>query len=161
MFATYRFYKYTKSTPKPGNNAKKLFTVLGTLIAITVVAIILVILWYRFKGIYKQKQKQKKANEQKRNFSTTLSNNPQTSVPRYASSEMLDSIHSTQSTGGNKTQSQVLIAPASTPSIVYKNVDAVNGESIQDLDNSEIQQQSPPSASTNDKTIEIQETTEC
>ncbi|CAM4827570.1 unnamed protein product [Rotaria magnacalcarata] len=157
------FFKYTKPTPRSANNAKKLFTVLGTLIAITVAAVILVIIWYRLKRLYIQKQKRKKV-EQKRGLnlisSNTITNHPQTTAPRYASSDMLSSLYSGQSMG-NKNQSQTLIARASPPSTIYKNVDALNNDSIQSIDHEESQQQLQSQNLTNGKTIEIEDTTEC
>ncbi|CAF3525468.1 unnamed protein product [Rotaria socialis] len=161
---TPRFFKYTKPTSKSANNTKKLFTVLGTLIAITVAPVILVILWYRLKRLYIQKQKRKKVIEQKRGLNSISSNNmthyPQTTAPRYASSDMLSSMYSGQSIG-NKNPSQTLISPASPPSTIYKNVDALNNDSIQSIDHEENQLQRQSQNLTNDKTSEIQETTEC
>ncbi|CAF0905425.1 unnamed protein product [Rotaria sp. Silwood1] len=155
------YFKYTKP-PKSVNNAKKLFTVLGTLIAITLGAIILVICWYRLKTIYTRKEKRKKTIEQQRNFNLPPKNNNNAllTAPRYASSDMLSSVYSTQ-LAGNTSQSQTLIAPASPPSIVYKNVDAITNDAIQNYIDEENQQQQQPKNVTNDNTTEIQATTQC
>ncbi|CAF3379517.1 unnamed protein product [Rotaria sp. Silwood2] len=170
------YFKYTKP-PRSVNNAKKLFTVLGTLITITVGAIILVICWYRLKTIYKRKQKRKNHVEQQRNLNlpsknnNNNNNNSQVTAPRYASSDMLSSVYSTQ-LAGNTSQSQSLIAQASPPSIVYKNIDAITDESIQNYIDDENQQQQQqrqqqqqeqeqPQDLTNDNMTEIQATTQC
>ncbi|CAF4051179.1 unnamed protein product, partial [Rotaria sordida] len=152
------YFKYNKP-PKPGNNPKKLFIVLGTLIAITAGAVIFVICWYRLKAIYTRKEKRKKNLEQPKNFNlSSQNNNSQLTAPRYASSDLLSGVYSTP-LAGNATQSQSLIAPASPPSIVYKNVDALTDDSIHNYIDDENQQQ--PQNSTNDKMTEIQATTQC
>jgi hypothetical protein len=160
---SFRYFKYTKAPKKSVNNAKKLFAVLGTLVAITIGAIILVILWYRLKTIFKQKKKKKIIEEQK-HFNSPLNknkniNNNHSTAPRYASSDMLSSIDSIQLTG-NKSQSQALVAPPSPPTIVYKNVDALANDSIQSYIDDE-NQQSQQENLTNDRTTEIQAITQC
>jgi hypothetical protein len=153
---SFRYFKYTKPPKKSVNNAKKLFTVLGTLAAITIGAIILVILWYRLKAMFKRQEKKKKIVEQQRQLNSPSNNNHST-APRYASSDMLGSIHSTQLTG-NKSQSQALIAPASSsPSTIYKNVDALANDPIQNFIDEENRQQNI----TDEKPIDIQATTQC
>ena len=112
---------------------------LGTLIGITILAIVLVILWYRLKAIFKRQQKKKKILEQQRHLNSPFNQNHNSSTPRYASSDILGSIHSTQ-LPGNKSQSQALIAAAATATTVtaaspsstlYQNVDVLTNESIQ------------------------------
>jgi Flp pilus assembly protein TadB len=139
-----------------------LFLVLGTLIAITVAAIILVILWYRLKTIFKRQQKRKKILEQQRrlNLSSSNNNNLQPSTTqRYASSDMLTSVPSVQ-LAGNQGQSQALIASTTPSTLVYKNVDALANDSIQILkatDDTSSQQ-----VKLNDqRTTDIQATTPC
>ena len=144
------------------NNAKKLFTVLGTLIAITIAAIIFVILWYRLKAIFKRRQKQKKLLEQQKHFNSPSNNNLHSTAPRYASSDMLSSLPSAQ-LPGNKSQSQALIAPASPTATVYKNVDAHTNDSIQNYIDDESLRHQPSSSIQDDdqKTIEIEANTQC
>lgn len=143
------------------NNAKKLFTVLGTLVAITVAAIIFVILWYRLKAMFKRRQKQKKLLEQQKHFTSPSTNNLHSTVPRYASSDMLSSLPSAQLTG-NKSQSQALIAPASPTATVYKNVDALANDSIQNYIDDESLQQRPSLPTQDDNhTIDIEANTQC
>ncbi|UJR26939.1 hypothetical protein I4U23_008247 [Adineta vaga] len=165
------YYKYTKPPKKSVNNAKKLFTVLGTLVAITVAAIILVILWYRLKAIFKRRQKKKKIIEQQKHFNSPSDHHHQQQVtaPRYASSEMLSSIHSGQF-NGNKSQSQALITPSSPSAIVYKNIDAMIGnepsQNLNDDDENqshqqEQEQQIEPQNVIENKMTDIQATTEC
>ncbi len=154
----FRYYKYTKPPKKSANNARKLFIVLGTLIAITIGAIVLVILWYRFKAVFKQRKKKKKIIEQQKHLNSPTNNHHHSTAPRYASSEMLSSIHSTQLIG-NKSQSQALIAPTSPPATVYKNVDALVNDPIQNFIDDE--NQSSPQNLTNDRTTEIQAITQC
>ena len=142
---------------------KKLFIVLATLTAITIAAIILVILWYRLKTIFKRNQKRKKLLEQQRrlNLSTPSNNtNPQRSVtPRYASSDMLSSMQNIQYPS-NKSQSQALIAPPVVSATVFKNIDALTNDSIQSYpvdDETSIQ-----TANVNEqKTTDIEATTSC
>lgn len=168
LFLFLRYFKYTKPPKKSGNNAKKLFTVLGTLVAITIGAIILVILWYRVKAMFKRKQKKKKIIEQQKNFSipsntnTTINNNNSHSTgPRYASSEVLSSIPSTQLIGNNS-QSQALIESETPPPTVYKNADALANDSIHSYIDEENQQQQPQQETlTNNTAEDIQAITEC
>lgn len=143
------------------NNARKLLTVLGTLVGITIAAIVLVILWYRLKAVYKRRQKKKKIVEQQKQFSSPAnSHHHHSTAPRYASSDMLSSIHSGQFIG-NKGQSQALIASSTPSATVYKNVDAAataaaaGNESVQSLAGEDNQRQQASS------TTEIEATTEC
>jgi cytoskeletal protein RodZ len=172
-YFVFRYFKYTKPPKRSVNNAKKLFTVLGTLVAITVGAIILVILWYRLKTIFKRKQKKKKIIDQQKHLSSPSNNNISTinnhsTAPRYASSDMLSSIHNTQ-LAGSKSQSQALIASATPPPTVYKNADALANDSIHSfIDDEHQQQQQEPQepqqenlTNENDKTAEIQAVTQC
>lgn len=154
-----RYFKYTKPPERSANNAKKLFTVLGTLVAITVVAIILVILWYRLKTIFKRRQKQKKMLDQQKHFSSPSPNNLHSTAPRYASSDMLSSLPSAQLTG-SKSQSQALIAPASPPATVYQNADALANDSIQSYIDDESLHQQTRSLPEDDR-IEIEANTQC
>ena len=85
-------------------------------------------------------------------------NQHHSTAPRYASSEMLSSIHSTQLIG-NKSQSQALIAPTSPSATIYKNVDATVNDPIQNFIDEENQLR--PQNLTNDKTTEIQAITQC
>ena len=124
----FRYFKYTKPPKKSTNNMKKLFTVLGTLAGITLLAVLLVILWYRLKATYKRRKKQKKILEQQRHFSSSRAQ-PSTShsitVPRYASSDMISSLPGSSQAITTKSQSQVLIEPKPLVSTVYKNDDAL------------------------------------
>lgn len=145
------------------NNAKKLFTVLGTLIAITIAAIIFVILWYRLKAIFKRRQKQKKLLEQQKHFNSPSNNNLHSTAPRYASSDMLSSLPSAQ-LSGNKSQSQALIAASASPTAtVYKNVDALTNDSIQNYIDDESLRNQPSSSLPDDdqRTIDIEANTQC
>jgi cytoskeletal protein RodZ len=153
----FRYFKYTKPPKKSVNNAKKLFTVLGTLAAITIGAVCLVILWYRVKAIFNRQQKQKKIVEQQRQVNSPSNNNHST-APRYASSDLSEgSIHSAQLIG-NRNQSQALITSVSPPITVYKNVEALANDSIQSyMDDENQQQQNLP----NYRTTEIQANTQC
>lgn len=183
-----RYFKYTKPPKNPKDNIKKLFTVLGTLLAITIGAIILVILWYRLKAMFKRKQKKKKIIEQQKYLNSPLTKNPNITTttnndnnninshstePRYASSDMLSSIPSTQLINNNS-QSQALIAPATPPTTVYKNVDALANESIHSFIDEESQQQQQQQQQEQqlqlqpeeeilptDRTTDIQAITEC
>ncbi len=140
---------------------KKLFTVLGTLVAITIGAIILVILWYRFTTIYKRKQKQKKLFEQQKHFNSPSSNNLHSMAPRYASTDMISSLPTGQFTS-NKNQSQALMAPASPLITVYKNIDASVNDSIQSyIDDENQPQQSQQENITTDETTDIEANTQC
>jgi hypothetical protein len=133
--------------------------VLGTLIAITIAAIVLVILWYRVKAYYKRKQKKKKIIEQQKPFSSPSNNHHHSTAPRYASSDMLGSIHSGQFIG-KQSHSQALIAPSTPTAVVYKNIDATaSNEPVQIFAEEEYQPQS--SSQINDQTTEIEATTEC
>ncbi|CAF4337207.1 unnamed protein product, partial [Adineta steineri] len=113
---------------------------------------------------YKRKQKKKKIIEQQRNFNSPSTNFNQSTAPRYASSEMLSSTPSTQFIG-NKSQSQALIAPtAAASAVVYKNIEATTtNESIQNLNDIENQQQQETQSQilTDDRTTEIEATTQC
>ena len=71
---------------------------------------------------------------------------------------MLGSIHSAQ-LSGNRSQSQALIVPASPPITVYKNVDALANDPIQNYIDEENQQQQQNL--TDDKTKEFHAVTEC
>ena len=142
---------------------------LGTLLAITVAAIVLVILWYRLKAVFKRRQKKKKIVEQQKHFNSPTNHHHQVTAPRYASSEMLSSIHSGQLIG-NKSQSQALITPSSPSAIVYKNIDATignePGQNLIDDENQSRQQQQEqeqPDSPTmiNNTTTDMQATTEC
>jgi hypothetical protein len=135
-------------------------------LGITIGAIALVVLWYRMKTVFKRRKKNKNFVEQQRQLSspsTNNNNNNHSTAPRYASSDMLGSIHSTQLIS-NKSQSQALIAPASPPTTVYKNVEALaNNDPIQtypDQENQQQQQEQQPNL-TNDTTTELQAVTEC
>jgi hypothetical protein len=127
---------------------KKLFTVLATLAAITIGAIILVFFYYRFKTMLKRKRKKKNFVELQRQLSSPATNNYRSTVPRYASSDMLSSIHSGHIFGG-KIQSEALIESSSSqPLTIYKNIDAVDKDPIENLIEKENLQQ--------DKIIEMQ-----
>jgi hypothetical protein len=104
---------------------KKLFTVLATLAAITIGAIIIVFFWYRFKTMLKRRKKKKNFIELQRHFNSPITNNHPSTAPRYASSEILGSLHSGHLSGG-KTQSEALIeSPMSKPLTIYKNIEAI------------------------------------
>jgi hypothetical protein len=136
------------------NNIKKLFTVLGTLVAITIGAIILVFFWYRFKAMHKRRQKKKQIVEQQRQFNSPGDNNNyQSTSPRYASSDMSSSVHSAQ-LPASQSQSQALIElPISQLSNIYKDIEAIDKEDpIENfIDDESLQQDSP----------EMQATTQC
>jgi hypothetical protein len=82
---------------------------------------------------------------------------------------MLSTIYNTQ-LNGNKSQSQVLIEPAVPPTTVYKNADALANESIHSYIDDENQQQQQQQQQEqqpqqenliNDRTTEIEATTQC
>ena len=112
--------------------------------------------------VFKQKEKQKKMIEQQKHAHSSSHNTTtnHSTAPRYASSDMISSIHSAPLTG-RKSQSQALIGPASSPGTVYKNVDAIATDSIQSYIDDESQQQPQQENLTNDRTTEIQAFTQC
>ncbi|CAF1422581.1 unnamed protein product, partial [Adineta steineri] len=122
------------TTPNPLNNVRKLFTVLATLLAITIGAILLVFFWYRFKAMLKRRRKKKKYIERQRHFSSSSSHTRRPSVPRYASVDMFDSIQNTYLLGSNKSQFEALIEPLPmSSSLIYKNIDTFGNELIEDF----------------------------
>lgn len=108
MFFLISFFKFINKQQivrrKALNDTRKLFKVLGILMAITIVAIILVILWYRAKSVLQRQQQRKKLLEQQRRLNVTSNvaaghNHPSSSVNQirstatcYASSEMLTTL---------------------------------------------------------------------
>ena len=144
---------------------KKLFTVLGTLLAITLAAIILVILWYRMKTVFKGRQKQKKMLEQQARLTLSPSNNNNnqhlSTAPRYASADMLSSAVQSAPLTGNKSQSQALIASAMPTPTVYKNIDAIADDSIQNLTTTDEANASHQTNLNDPRTTEIEAITPC
>jgi FtsZ-interacting cell division protein ZipA len=144
---------------------KKLFTVLGTLMAITIAAIVLVILWYRLKAVFKRRQKQKKMLEQQARLTLSTSNNNNNQNPstalRYASADMLSSAVQSTPLTGNKSQSQALIASAMPTPTIYKNIDAIADDSIQNLTTTNEANTSQQTNLTGPRTTEIEAITPC
>lgn len=144
---------------------KKLFTVLGTLLAITVAAIILVILWYRMKTVFKRRQKQKKMLEQQARLTLSPSNNNNnqsiSTAPRYASADMLSSSVQSVPLTVHKSQSQALIASAMPTPTVYKNIDAIADDSIQNLTTTDEANASQQTNLNDPRTTEIEAITPC
>ncbi len=124
---------------------KKLFTVLGTLVAITIGAIILVFFWYRFKTMLKRRKKKKSFVEQQRHFNSPSINNHNLTVPCYTSSDMLGSIPGAY-LSTIKSQSEALIEPST--SNIYKNMEKIDND-FTDQD------------STEKKSKEMQAVTQC
>ena len=144
---------------------KKLFTVLGILVAITVGAIILVILWYRLKTVFKRREKQKKMLEQQARLNSSPSNNNNnqhlSTTPRYASADMLSSaLQNTQFTG-NKSQSQALIASAMSMPTVYKNIDAIANDSLPNITTTDEANALQQANLTDPRTVETDAITPC
>jgi hypothetical protein len=143
-----------EQTPKgPLNNMKKLFTVLGTLVAITIGAIILVFFWYHFKTILRRRKKKKKFIQHQRHFNSPVLNSPHSSAPRYASVDMLGSIHSAY-LFDNKNQSEALIQ---SPQPIYKNIEAIENNRIENFIDDESLQQDL----SEDKAAKIPAMTQC
>jgi len=68
---TVRSRSHDSSTlAKPLNNIRKLFTVLTTLIGITICAICLVFFWYRMKSIVKRRRKKQTFVDQQQHFNS-------------------------------------------------------------------------------------------
>jgi hypothetical protein len=128
---------------------KKLFTVLGTLSAITIGAIILVFFWYRFKAMLKRRKKKKNFVEQQRHSNSPSINNHNLVAPRYTSSDMLSSSQSAY-LSTSKSQSEALIEPST--SIIYKNIENINNDSTENFIDQD---------STEKKPTEIQAVTQC
>jgi hypothetical protein len=126
-----RFRSMIESTTKKEslNNIRKLFTVLATLIAITICAIILVFLWYRCKRIIKRRKKTQSFVEQQRHFNSPAFKNHPSATLRYASSEISGSIYSAQ-LSTTKSQSEALIEP-SPP--ISKNMETNDSDPVQDF----------------------------
>ncbi|CAF3594771.1 unnamed protein product [Rotaria sp. Silwood1] len=146
----------TRETPL--NNIKKLFTVLGTLIAITISAIVLVFFWYRFKAILKQKKKKKSfIEQQQRHFNSPVLNHHHSIATHYASSDTLGSIHSAP-VSGSKSRSETLIEPPTLHSLsIYKNTEAIDNEHIKTFIDDESTQQ----YSSDNSLAEIQAISQC
>ena len=109
---------------------KKLFTVLATLVAITICAIMVVFLWYRCKRVIKQRKKKQSFVEQQRHFnSPAFKNHPSTTL-RYASSEISGSIYSAQ-LSTTKSQSEALIEPPAPT--IYKNFETNENDPIENF----------------------------
>jgi hypothetical protein len=143
-----------EQTPEgPLNNMKKLFTVLGTLVAITIGAIILVFFWYRFKAMLRRRKKKKKFIENQRHFNSPALNSHHSSAPRYASVDMLGSIHSAY-LFDNKNQCEALIE---SPQAIYKNIEAIENNRIENFIDDESLQQDL----SEDKTTKIPAITQC
>lgn len=110
---------------------KKLFTVLGTLLAITIGAIILVFFWYRFKSMLKRRKKKKSFVEHQRHFnSPAIHNHSHPIAPCYASSDMSGSVHSGR-LSISKSQSEALIEPSI--SNIYQNFEKITSEPMKSL----------------------------
>ncbi|CAF1344108.1 unnamed protein product [Adineta ricciae] len=106
------------------NNTKKLFTVLATLVAITLGAIILVFFWYRFKSMLKQRRKKRKFLQHQRHFNTPVTRSPLSPLPRYASVDVLGSTQSEHLLANNQSQFEAL------SSMIYNNIDSIDKDPI-------------------------------
>ena len=106
------------------NNTKKLFTVLATLVAITLGAIILVFFWYRFKSMLKQRRKKRKFLNHQRHFNTPVTRSPLPPLPRYASVDVLGSTQSEHLLANDQSQFQ---APSS---MIYNNIDSIDKDPV-------------------------------
>ncbi|CAF3718479.1 unnamed protein product [Rotaria socialis] len=152
----------TWSTPQvpnesPFNNLKKLFTVLSTLLAITVGAIAGVFFWYRFKAIIKQRRKKKNLIEQQRHFNSPVLNNHNSGAGQYASSDTLGSIHSAR-LSGSKSHSETYVEPATLQaSSLYKNIEAIDSDPVENF----IDDESLHQDSTDNSLTEIPAVTQC
>ncbi|CAF1194058.1 unnamed protein product [Rotaria sordida] len=137
----------TTTQETPLNNIKKLFTVLGTLIAITIGAIVFVYFWYRFKGILRQKKKKKTfLVQQQGHFNSPILNHHHHHLSiaiHYASSDILGSINNVH-LSRSKSHSQTLIEPPILQSLsMYKNTESIDNDQIVNfIDDESIQQYS-------------------
>jgi hypothetical protein len=140
---------------------KKLFTVLGTLIAITIGAIIFLLFWYRLKTILKRRKKKKSFVEQQQHFNSPAINNHLT-TPRYASSDISGSIYS-EHLSMSKSQSEALIEPPvlqTSPSC--KNIETIENNYVENfIDDESLKQDSTEKTTTTTTTTEMQEVTQC
>ncbi|CAF4135656.1 unnamed protein product [Rotaria magnacalcarata] len=144
-------------TESPFNNLKKLFTVLSTLLAITIGAIAAVLFWYRFKAIIKQRRKKKNLIEQQRHFNSPVLNNHNSGEGQYASSDTLASIHSAH-LSGSKSRSETYVEPTTLrTSSLYKNIEGIDSDPVENfIDDESLQQDS-----TDNSLTEIPAVTQC
>lgn len=114
------------------------------------------------KTIYKRRKKQKKILEQQKHFSSsrTQPTNRTTTVPRYASSDMISTLPSSSQAMEGKSQSQILVEPNLPVATVYKNTDAIVNEPIEDFIDDDNRQPLSDENLSNQQTADIQETTQ-
>lgn len=141
----------TKKTPVDIglNNIKKLFIVLGTLLAITTSAIAFVFFWYRFKAIVKQTKKKKSLIEQQQqHFNSPVLDKHSSTGIQYASSDTLDSVPSAR-LSGSKSHSETYVEPATLQTIsLYKNIEPIDSEPIENfIDDESLNQDSNDNSS--------------
>ncbi|UJR22193.1 hypothetical protein I4U23_025257 [Adineta vaga] len=133
FISTSRTTPIDHTTIKSLNNTKKLFTVLAILAAITIGAIILVFFWYRFKAMLKRRRKKRKFLQHQRHFNTPVTPSPLSSLPRYASVDILGNTDSVHLLNSNRKQFEAFIeSPSSTISNIGEPMDKTQPETYMD-----------------------------